>query len=360
MAETRWRGKEAVIEIDKEPDGVAKNEKFDDPNELDFESARLQLRQRWELPSVINFLNPVRKNGLKISAEEIEAGLIMPNNSLSELYIMLLKGIPPVNKSLNTPDAWVTVLCKKLATWWPWVAEGELHLAAAKGEVIGRYKQLNPRTRLLLLKALGEFRADQEDIVAYINDTMKTGGQIGSFRKDKPAGDGNGIMNWITMHLAKKKDQALKQQQRQEKLLNEDYDKAIDEAIQDTDNGKPSDHKGDQKNVRHRERSDSAGYEGSDVDIHPSESSQRKWDSVEDDFQADKAQESGANDEDTDDDYDGETDNNSDEDGHDLGESDKENDDLRNKNLQNFGVRGRNRLARNAAPTVESIKLELK
>lgn len=32
-----------------------------------------------------------------------------------------LQGIPPVNKTLNDANAWITVLCKKLAPWWPWV-----------------------------------------------------------------------------------------------------------------------------------------------------------------------------------------------------------------------------------------------
>ncbi|KAL0003128.1 hypothetical protein SO802_016909 [Lithocarpus litseifolius] len=42
-------------------------------------------------------------------------------------------GIPPVSKKLNGSDAWVAKLCKKLDTWWPWVAEGETPLVAAKG-----------------------------------------------------------------------------------------------------------------------------------------------------------------------------------------------------------------------------------
>ncbi|KAK6912690.1 hypothetical protein RJ641_022291 [Dillenia turbinata] len=422
MAETRRRGKEAVIEMDKEPDGVVKNEKFEDPNELDFESARLQLRQRWELASVINFLHvfePVWKNGLKISAEEIEDGLIKPNNSLSELHIMLLKGIPPVNKSVNTPDAWVTALCKKLATWWPWVAEGELPLAAAKGEEIPRYKQLDSTTRLLLLKALCEVRADQEDIVAYINDSIKTRGQIDSFRKDKLAGDGNGITYWydgnpITGHRLYKEVKSYESTPKKRRkgsavppILNfkwetlatnlEEFLTIADkyasnkgsteasvsktvkadvipvlEKIQKMTTTRlltrqykiqrePGEHKGDQKNVRHSESGDSAGNEGSDVDVHPSDSCKRKWDSVEDDFQTDKTQEGSAKDEDTDDDdYDGETDNNSDEDGHDSGDSDKENDNLGNKNIKKYGVRWSNRLAGNAAPPVGSIKLGTK
>lgn len=31
------------------------------------------------------------------------------------------QGIPPVNKTLEDSDKWVTALCKKLIMWWPWV-----------------------------------------------------------------------------------------------------------------------------------------------------------------------------------------------------------------------------------------------
>ncbi|XP_021295978.1 uncharacterized protein LOC110425400 [Herrania umbratica] len=34
-----------------------------------------------------------------------------------------LKGILPVSKLLNNSDAWVTILFKKLAMWWPWVRQ---------------------------------------------------------------------------------------------------------------------------------------------------------------------------------------------------------------------------------------------
>ena len=36
------------------------------------------------------------------------------------------QGIPPVSNKLKASDAWVTALCKKLATWWPWVSNFQL------------------------------------------------------------------------------------------------------------------------------------------------------------------------------------------------------------------------------------------
>ncbi|KAL6216903.1 hypothetical protein ACLB2K_010121 [Fragaria x ananassa] len=156
-----------------------------------------KLRKRWELASVFNFLTvfePVI--GTKASAEEIEMGLVTPNDSLAQLHIALLKGTPPASKTLDGSDAWVTVLCKKLVTWWPWVAEGKIPLVVAKGEEISRYKGLDPTERLLMLKALCELRADQDDAVAYINDALKEGTEISSFRKDKIGGDEKGTSYW--------------------------------------------------------------------------------------------------------------------------------------------------------------------
>ncbi|XP_020411009.1 DDT domain-containing protein DDR4 isoform X1 [Prunus persica] len=176
-----------------------------------------KLRQRWELASVLDFLivfEPVVGKASKISAEEIEMGLINPGGALAQLHIALLKGIPPASKALDGSDAWVTVLCKKLATWWPWVAEGEIPLVAAKGEEISRYKELDPTKRLLLLKALCELRADQDDALAYINDALKQGTEVSFFRKNKIGGDGNGTSYWyegttITGHRLYKEVTAL-------------------------------------------------------------------------------------------------------------------------------------------------------
>ncbi|XP_062022737.1 DDT domain-containing protein DDR4 [Rosa rugosa] len=174
---------------------VVLDEEENDP----FKAEIAKLRKRWELASVINFLTvfePVIWKLTKVSAEEIEMGLITPNDSLAQLHIAILKGIPPASKTLDGSDAWVTVLCKKLVTWWPWVAEGEIPLVVAKGEEIARYKGLDPTERLLMLKALCELRADQDDAVAYINDALKQGTEISSFRKDKIGGDEKRTSYW--------------------------------------------------------------------------------------------------------------------------------------------------------------------
>ncbi|KAF5461494.1 hypothetical protein F2P56_017586 [Juglans regia] len=182
---------------------VAKEGSADQPvlvlDDSRFESEVAKLRGRWELASVFNFLSvfePVIGSDLKLSAEEIEMGLIKTNRSNAQLHIALLKGIPPVSKVLNGSDAWVTALCKKLAMWWPWVAEGKVPLMAAKGEEISRYKELDPTDRLLILKALCEVRADQQDVLSYINDALKQGNQMSCFRKDKIGGDGSGTSYW--------------------------------------------------------------------------------------------------------------------------------------------------------------------
>ncbi|OMO61823.1 Mini-chromosome maintenance, DNA-dependent ATPase [Corchorus capsularis] len=76
---------------------------------------------------------PVIGIDMKLTAEDIELGLVKPNASIAQLHIKLLKVIPPVSKLLNSSDAWVTALCKKLAMWWPWVAEGEIPITAHNG-----------------------------------------------------------------------------------------------------------------------------------------------------------------------------------------------------------------------------------
>ncbi|XP_050365111.1 DDT domain-containing protein DDR4 isoform X2 [Argentina anserina] len=171
-------------------------EKDQDTSEADI----AKLRKRWELASVFNFLTvfePVIGKLCKVSAEEIEMGLVTPNDSLARLHIAILKGIPPASKILDGSDAWVTVLCKKLVEWWPWVAEGEIPLVVAKGEEVLHYKGLDPTERLLMLKALCELRADQDDAAAFINDALKQGTEISSFRKDKIGGDEKRTSYWL-------------------------------------------------------------------------------------------------------------------------------------------------------------------
>ncbi|XP_047324977.1 DDT domain-containing protein DDR4 [Impatiens glandulifera] len=164
----------------------------------DRETALRKLRGRWELASVLNFFQvfePQIDMETTFSAEEIESALIEPNDLLAKIHKTLLKGIPPVNKTMNQGDAWITVLCKKLAEWWPWVAEGDLPLTVNKGEEVSSYKKLDPTIRLQILKALCEIRADQHDTVHFINDALKDGTEISYFRKDK-IGEENGTTYW--------------------------------------------------------------------------------------------------------------------------------------------------------------------
>ncbi|KAL6011061.1 hypothetical protein ACLOJK_001505 [Asimina triloba] len=170
--------------------------------------ARLQLRQRWELASVLHFLRvisafstswfflPIIGESLDVTAEEIETALISPNHVLAELHIALLKGIPPVSKNVMNSDAWVTIVCKKIQMWWQWVAEGDIPLIVDHGKEILRYKELDPTIRLLILKALCEIRSEQYDVSRYINDELRRGTELSTFRKDRMGGDGNGIAFW--------------------------------------------------------------------------------------------------------------------------------------------------------------------
>ncbi|XP_055820670.1 DDT domain-containing protein DDR4 isoform X2 [Solanum dulcamara] len=176
-------------------------EMIDSPPEptSEIELARRKLRERWELASVLNFLTvfePVLQINLKISAEEIETALLEPNDNLAQLHIMLLKGIPPVNKLLKDSNGWVIALSKKLEMWWPWVAEGNFPLTAKKGEEMSTYKALNPTTRLLILKALCEIRADQGDTISYISEETKNRTDSTAFRKEKLGGNGKEVSFW--------------------------------------------------------------------------------------------------------------------------------------------------------------------
>lgn len=302
---------------------------------------------------------------------------------------------------MNGSDAWVAELCKKLDNWWPWLAEGETPLVAAKGEeIIPRYKQLDSTNRLLILKALCELRAHQDDTVSYINDALKQGNVVSSFRKDKIGGDGNGASYWydgnktigyrlyrelniypskrnskgkgcltpsainfqwetlatnleefrkvvdelsgsdvvaevdvcktietdaipILEKLQKNKERALKQKQRKALLLSnfanpygagitrtcrtrrpisytfDEYDRAIDEAIQLTKKGKTT---ADRKASRHESNGiDSNG--GQEKDTDSKDSSGKKSDSMDNDTESDRLQEFNSDNENEDADY---------------------------------------------------------
>ncbi|ESQ32098.1 hypothetical protein EUTSA_v10004303mg [Eutrema salsugineum] len=164
------------------------------------DSAVKHLRGRWELASVLNFLNvfgPLVSEKLKLTAEEIETGLIDSNATNAQLHIALLKGILPIGKSLDQGDAWITVLCKKLTPWWPLIAEGEIPVTANKGEEIVEYKGLDPTNRLQLLKALCELRVQQDDARTFIQENAKQGALDSGFQKRKFGGDGKKISYWF-------------------------------------------------------------------------------------------------------------------------------------------------------------------
>ncbi|XP_062201467.1 DDT domain-containing protein DDR4-like [Phragmites australis] len=157
------------------------------------------LRRRWELASVLHFLRvfePVIKGELGLSAEEIEMALVSNNRDLARIHIALLKGIPPVNKSLKVEDGWIIVSAKKLSDWWSWVAEGANPLRSNQGKEVETYKQQDPIKRLLILKALCEVRSEQDDVVWYVNNEMKKGNDISNFRKEKLGSGSNGTIYW--------------------------------------------------------------------------------------------------------------------------------------------------------------------
>ncbi|KAG7551911.1 hypothetical protein ISN45_Aa06g025360 [Arabidopsis thaliana x Arabidopsis arenosa] len=171
-----------------------------DSDDSSSDSAVKHLRGRWELASVLNFFNvfgPLVSEKLKLTAEEIEMGLIESNTTNAQLHIALLKGIPPVNKTLDDANAWITVLCKKLAPWWPWIAKGEIPITANKGEEISEYQRLDPINRLKILKALCELRVQQDDARTYIQENTKEGDWDSRFRKRKLGGDGKKTSYWF-------------------------------------------------------------------------------------------------------------------------------------------------------------------
>lgn len=153
----------------------------------------------WELASVLNFLHvfrPLLNISAEFSAEELETALITPNDTLSDIHIPLLKAIPPITRMALTRDTWVTVLCRKLRDWWHWVADGDLPIVASHGAEVEVYKTLDPGVRVVILKALCDIRVEQEDIRNYIDNSLKHGVQLSTFRKERVGGDSQGISYW--------------------------------------------------------------------------------------------------------------------------------------------------------------------
>ncbi|XP_022134924.1 DDT domain-containing protein DDR4 isoform X2 [Momordica charantia] len=160
---------------------------------------RWNLRSKWELASVLNFLHvfwPLLNIHCEFTVEEFETALITPNDTLSDIHIPLLKAIPPITRMALTRDTWVTVLCRKLRDWWHWVAEGDLPIVASHGVEVEVYKTLDPGIRVVILKALCDIRVEQEDIRSYIENSLKHGVQLSAFRKERIGGDSHGTYFW--------------------------------------------------------------------------------------------------------------------------------------------------------------------
>ncbi|KNA15601.1 hypothetical protein SOVF_096760 [Spinacia oleracea] len=160
---------------------------------------RWELRSMWELASILNFLHIFRavlNINAEFTVEELESALLSPNSTLSDIHIPLLKAIPPVTRMACGRDTWVTVLCRKLKDWWHWVAEGECPVVTDHGAETEAYKNLDPKVRVVILKALCDIRVEQEDIRSYIDSSLKHGAQLSAFRKERIGGDSHGTSFW--------------------------------------------------------------------------------------------------------------------------------------------------------------------
>ncbi|KAE9601463.1 hypothetical protein Lal_00023933 [Lupinus albus] len=160
---------------------------------------RWNLRCMWELASIFNFLHlfrPLLNISIEFSAEEFESALLIPNDTLSDIHMPLLKAIPPITRMALTRDSWITVLCRKLRAWWHWVADGDLPIVVSQGAEIEAYKSLDPGVRVFILKALCDIRVEQEDIKNYIDNSLKHGVHLSTFRKERVGGDSHGISYW--------------------------------------------------------------------------------------------------------------------------------------------------------------------
>ncbi|XP_042458657.1 DDT domain-containing protein DDR4-like [Zingiber officinale] len=160
---------------------------------------RWELRSMWELASILNFLHvfrPLLNIVAEFSAEELETALLTPNSTLDDVHMPLLKVIPPVTRMALGRATWITVLCRKLRDWWHWVADGEVPIVASHGTEIEKYKTLQPMTRVVILKALCDIRVEQEDIRTFIDNSLKHGIQLSTFRKERIGSVSHGISYW--------------------------------------------------------------------------------------------------------------------------------------------------------------------
>ncbi|CAA3026455.1 Hypothetical predicted protein [Olea europaea subsp. europaea] len=160
---------------------------------------RWNIRSMWQLASILNFLNVFRHMlniKAEFSAEEFETALIMPNNTLGDIHMPLLKAIPPITRMALGHGTWITVLCRKLRDWWHWVAEGDIPIVASHGAEVEAYNALDPGVRVVILKALCDIRVEQEDFRSFIDSSIKHGVPLSVFRKERLGGDPHGISYW--------------------------------------------------------------------------------------------------------------------------------------------------------------------
>uniref|UniRef100_N1QQM2 DDT domain-containing protein n=1 Tax=Aegilops tauschii TaxID=37682 RepID=N1QQM2_AEGTA len=159
----------------------------------------------WELASVLNFLQvfrPLLNIAVEFTAEELEDAILVPNGTLEYLHVPLLRSIPPVARMSMADGKWVTVLCRKLKDWWHLVAEGNLPIVASHGAEIETYKELEPATRLMILKAICDIRCEdpvilqQEDVRIFVDSCLKKGYHLRDFCKERIGGDSHGISYW--------------------------------------------------------------------------------------------------------------------------------------------------------------------
>eukprot|EP00250_Pteridium_aquilinum_P004909 c15088_g1_i1 orf=25-2403(+) len=160
---------------------------------------RWLLRSMWELASIIHFLNvfrPVLNIKVEFSLEELESALLVPNALLDAIHIPLLKAIPPISRNPLNRETWVSILCKKMKDRWRWLAEGSFPLAPYHGEENATYRELDPDSRVVILKALCEARLEQDDMRSFIDEMLKQGPPLSNIRKERTGSDMQGTTYW--------------------------------------------------------------------------------------------------------------------------------------------------------------------
>ncbi|KAG1347536.1 putative tRNA ligase [Cocos nucifera] len=188
---------------------------------------RWELRSMWELASVFNFLHvfrPLLNIAIEFSAEELETALITPNSTLDDIHMPLLKLLDSILVNfLMHPEEFALLLLYLAVKYMSklinmgdlelQVADGEIPIIASHGAEVETYKNLDPRTRVVILKALCDIRVEicsydagivdfhfcilqQEDIRNYIDDSLKHGIQLSAFRKERIGGNSHGVSYW--------------------------------------------------------------------------------------------------------------------------------------------------------------------